>query len=166
MNTPYSEIYELFLDRIIKDDTFIVSADTPEESQALTEEKMSKILKQAIHEILSVNTKKNFQVDFRQKDDVAQTFSFELNFTEENLIADYMFYCHVSSDYILRWKALKEDYHFTDDEIKLIIHSPANSLKEFTASVNDLKDKNDEKLKIYLNRNRDTFKYQSVDYNY
>ena len=48
---------------------------------------------------------------------------------------------------ITRWKALKQRY-FTDDEVKIILNSPANSLKEFTNSIELLKAENRKKQNV------------------
>lgn len=164
MNTPYSEIYELFQNRIIRDTTFFIQNATQGEIQEVAETRMLQLLKQAISEILLISDKKNFEVNFIDRDDVNQTFSFELIDIEKQLIADYMFEVYASEDYIARWKALKQRY-FTDDEIKIVLNSPANSLREFTNSIELLKVENRKKVKSYLRRSRDTWKYKSQEFN-
>jgi hypothetical protein len=130
MSTSYSDIYELFQYRIIKDTTFFITDTDSAEIESVAEAEMLVLLNQAIYEILCIPDKKNFEVDFLDKDDTETTFSFDLNDIEKNLIADFMFQVYASEDYIVRWQALKQRY-FTDDEIKIVLNSPANSLKEF-----------------------------------
>jgi len=164
MATPYSEIYDLFKDRIIKDTTFYINGATPEEIQAVAEIQMKKLLNQAISEIININDKKNFEVDFYNKDDTVSAFLFELIEVEKQFIADYMFYCYAGKDRIVMWKNLRQ-MNFTDNDIKILMHSPANSLKEFNNSVNELKVENERKVKMYLRRDRETWKYKSTNYN-
>lgn len=164
MNTPYSEIYELFQNRIIRDTTFFIQNTDPTEIQKVAETRMLQLLKQAISDLLLIPDKKNFEVNFLNRDDINSTFLFELIDIEKQLLADYMFEVYASEDYITRWQALKQRY-FTDDEIKIVLNSPANSLKEFTNSIELLKTDNRKKVKSYLRRSRDTWKYKSQEYN-
>jgi len=164
MNTPYSEIYELFQNRIIRDTTFFIQNAEPTEIQEVAEVRMLQLLKQAISEFLLISDKKNFEVNFLNRDDINLIFLFELIDIEKQLLADFMFEIYASEDYITRWQALKQRY-FTDDEIKIVLNSPANSLREFTNSIELLKVENRKKVKSYLRRSRDTWKYKSYDYN-
>lgn len=164
MNTPYSEIYELFQNRIIRDTTFFIQNAEPTETQQVAEARMLQLLKQAISDLLLIPDKKNFEVNFLNRDDVNFTFLFELIDIEKQLIADYMFEVYASEDYITRWQALKQRY-FTDDEIKIVLNSPANSLREFTNSIELLKEENRKKVKSYLRRSRDTWIYKPQNYN-
>jgi hypothetical protein len=164
MNTPYSEIYELFQNRIIRDTTFFIQNTEPTEVQEVAETRMFQLLKQAISDLLLIPDKKNFEVNFLNRDDDTSTFLFELIDIEKQLLADYMFEVYASEDYITRWQALKQRY-FTDDEIKIVLNSPANSLREFTNSIELLKEENRKKVKSYLRRSRDTWKYKPYNYN-
>ena len=164
MNTPYSEIYALFQNRIIRDTTFFVQNTEPTEIQEVAENRMLQLLNQAISEMLLISDKKNFEVSFLNKDDVNTTFLFELIDIEKQLIADFMFEIYASEDYITRWQALKQRY-FTDDEIKIVLNSPANSLREFTNSIELLKAENRKKVKMYLRRNRDDWSYKYFNWN-
>ena len=165
MNTPYSEIYELFQNRIIRDTTFFIQNAEPTEVQKIAENRMLQLLNQAISNILLIPDKKNFEVNFMNKDDVNSTFLFELMNIEKQLIADYMFEVYASEDYITRWQALKQRY-FTDDEIKIVLNSPANSLREFTNSIELLKVENRKKVKMYLRRNRNDWSYKYFDWSF
>lgn len=164
MNTPYSEIYELFQNRIIRDTTFFIQHIDPAEIQMVAEARMLQLLKQAISDLLLIPDKKNFEVNFLNRDDDTSTFLFELIDIEKQLLADYMFEVYASEDYITRWQALKQRY-FTDDEIKIVLNSPANSLREFTNSIELLKEENRKKVKSYLRRSRDTWKYKPQEFN-
>lgn len=164
MNTPYSEIYELFQNRIIRDTTFFIQNAEPTEVQEVVEARMLQLLKQAISDLLLIPDKKNFEINFLNRDDVNSTFLFELIDIEKQLLADYMFEVYASEDYITRWQALKQRY-FTDDEIKIVLNSPANSLREFTNSIELLKEENRKKVKSYLRRSRDTWRYKPYNYN-
>lgn len=165
MNTPYSEIYELFQNRIIRDTTFFIQNAEPTEVQQVAENRMLQLLNQAISNILLIPDKKNFEVNFMNKDDVNSTFLFELMNIEKQLIADYMFEVYASEDYITRWQALKQRY-FTDDEIKIVLNSPANSLREFTNSIELLKAENRKKVKMYIRRKRDDWSYKYFDWSF
>jgi hypothetical protein len=165
MNTPYSEIYELFLLKIVRDKTFFIQTQTEVEQEQIAEIRMKGLLNQAIYNIVLIKDKKNFDVNFFDKDDVNNTFLFELYPIEKGLIADYMFENYVSEDYVDRWQALKQRL-FTDDEIKVILNSPANSLKEFHSSIRDLKKDNESKVRMYLRRNRKDLKYKSFNYDF
>ena len=76
-----------------------------------------------------------------------------------------MFEVYASEDYITRWQALKQRY-FTDDEIKIVLNSPANSLREFTNSIELLKVENRKKVKMYLRRNRNDWSYKYFDWSF
>lgn len=164
MNTPYSEIYDLFKDIIIKDTTFYIKNVTPEEVAQIAEIRMKKLLNRAIYYIVTVKDKKNFEVDFYNKDDTLSEFLFELIPVEKYLIANYMFYCYACEDRITMWKSLNQRY-FTDDEVKIVMNSPANSLKEFNNLTKGLKEENEDKVKMYLRRSRETWKYKYFNWN-
>ena len=55
MNTPYSEIYELFKDIIIKDTTFYIKNVTPEEVANMTVVMLSQLSSGVTGEIIYVD---------------------------------------------------------------------------------------------------------------
>ena len=60
MNTPYSEIYELFQNRIIRDTTFFIQNADQQRFKKVAENRMLQLLNQAISNILLIPDKKEF----------------------------------------------------------------------------------------------------------
>lgn len=157
--TKYSEVYEAFLDRIYQDDTFFVADEEIEKVKELTEKKLKKLMDIGLYRLMLSDGKRDFQVNFLEHmDDENDTFTIELSLVEIQLIADLMFEVYVNENFIVRIKELRK-VGFQDSEIKLFIHSPANSLKEFNASYESLRQENKDKIYNYKQRDRKSLKY-------
>lgn len=163
MNTPYSEIYEIFLDLVKKDTKFFIMNEDGTVNQLPTIERMKKLLNRAIVEIKLVRDKKDFEIDLDDKDNDNEELLFEATNIEKNIIADYMFACYIDEEFVVRINELKK-IGFTDSELRYF--SPANSLKEFNSAVLSMNQKNENKVKMYLRRGRLNHKYKLYDYNF
>lgn len=162
--TPYSEVYEAFLDRILRDTSFFVQKDPLQDTKTIAETRMKKLLKSAIYELMLSDGKRNFEINFlEQLDDANNSFLIELNLAEIQLFADLMFQAYVQEEVIVRIEALKR-IGFHDSEIKLSMNSPANSLKEYNNAFDALQSDNLRKIANYKNRSRDTLKYIPFDF--
>lgn len=162
--TPYSEVYKAFLDRILRDTTFFVQKEPIDSTKTIAEVRMGKLLKSAIYEIMLSDGYTNCEINFlEQMDNDNETFLIELNLVEIQLFADLMFQAYVQEEVIVRIEALKR-VGFQDSEIKIVINSPANSLKEYNNSFDALQKDNLRKIKNYKNRSRNTLKYIPFDF--
>lgn len=155
--TPYSEVYDSFKDLVIRDTTFLKNHPTE-----FVEVRLLKLLNHALTNMILVKDNKDFEINFFAiKDDMLLAFKEDIKPLEIDLIAYYMWQCYVDEEVVTRLKALKT-LGFNDDEIKSF--SPANSLKEFNATFEKLKQDNEAKLKQYKRISRDTLKYKRFDY--
>jgi hypothetical protein len=159
MNTPYSEIYDIFLDLINKDTTFFIRNSDNTINQEFTNERMKKLLNHAIINIKLINDKKDFEIDLDEKDNDNSTLLYEATKIEQYLIANYMFASYIDEEFVVRINELKR-IGFSDKEIEITIFSPSQSLKEFNNSVIRLKSENESKVKMYLRRGRLDNKYK------
>lgn len=159
MNTPYSEIYDIFLDLINKDTTFFIRNSDNTINQEFTNERMKKLLNHAIINIKLINDKKDFEIDLDEKDNDNNTLLYEATKIEQYLIANYMFASYIDEEFVVRISELKR-IGFSDKEIEITIFSPSQSLKEFNNSVIRLKNENESKVKMYLRRGRLDNKYK------
>lgn len=165
MNTPYSDIYVLFQDRIENDANFYIKGESEEVMMAFAKKQMKKLLNEAIYYMYTYdeNDKTDFDVSFYEKDDILETFLFELQEAECQLIADVMFKQYIDKKCIEKLNALR-NIGFKDDE--LVQFSPANTLKEFNSSLEQLKYKTNNSISAYKRRDRKTLKYKSFNYNF
>lgn len=155
--TPYEHIYSSFMDLVIKDDTFFKN-----HPQEMIEEKMFRLLDKAITSMYLIPCKKNFELNFIEvRDDVLKVFTSTLNMIEINLIAYFMFQEYIEQDVVAKIRALKT-LGFSSKEISSF--SPANSIKEFNASFEILKQENKARLIQYKSIARDTLQYKCFDY--
>lgn len=155
--TPYSEVYDSFRDLVIRDVTFL--KDHPQE---FVETRLLKLLDHALTNMVLTKDSKDFEINFLEiKDNVNKQFTETLNKLEVDIIAYFMWQCYVEEEVVTRLKALKT-LGFSDDEIKNF--SPAESMKQFNASLDNLKNGNVNKLKQYKRISRDSLKYKRFDY--
>lgn len=157
--TPYETIYSSFMDLVIKDDTFF--KDHPQE---MIDKRMLNLMDKAITSMYLVPSKKDFEIDFLAiRNDNLLLFEDTLNNVEVNLIARFMFQEYIEQDIVKKIRALKT-MGFSSKEISAF--SPANSLKQFDASFELLKNENYSRLHQYKNISRTTFKYKQFVYNF
>lgn len=159
MNTPYSEIYDIFLDLISNDTTFFIRNEDRTINQDFTNERMKKLLNRAIINIKLINDKKDFEIDLDNKDNENDTLLYEATQIEKYLIATYMFASYIDEEFVVRIKELKR-IGFSDKEIEITMFSPSQSLKEFNNSVARIKSENESNVKMYLRRGRLDNKYK------
>ena len=162
--TPYSDVYEAFLDRILRDTSFFLQKEPLDSTKPIAEVRMGKLLQSAVYELMLSDGYKNCEINFlKQMDNNNDTFLMELNLVEIQLFADLMFQAYVQEEIIVRIESLKR-VGFQDSEIKIVINSPANSLKEYNISFEKLQKDNLRKIKNYKNRSRDTLEYIPFDF--
>ena len=152
MNTPYDNIYNRFLVLVSKDTELLV---TDAKSQAKIEKKLKYLLDDAIAELM-LRSRYDSPVDFTDKDDVLKCFNFELTMVEEKILSSLMLEIYVDETTLTLIRKLKNNLHYTDDEVK--VFCPANSLSAFEDSYSRLKTNNDDLVISYKTRNRDTYK--------
>ncbi len=165
MSTPYSEIYNLFLDKIKSDSNFFILNPDGTVNEQLTDERKKKLLNRAVPLIKFINDKKNFEIDLNDKDNELSILNYDATDMELELMASYMYQCYIDEFGVERIHALSEA-GFSDSEIKIVLHSPANSLKEFMAKYESLKLENVDKTKMYLRRGRLDNKYKLYNWNF
>ncbi len=159
MATPYKRIYDSFMDLVLKDDKFFI--DHP---QKMIEIRLLNLLDKGLTGMYLVPTRKNFELNFMAiRDDDMATFTEDLTIVEINLIAYFMFQEYIEQDVVERMRALKS-IGFKSDE--LVSFSPANTIKEFYAGLDSLKQENTAKLKQYKSMNRDTYEYKSFSFKF
>lgn len=162
--TPYELVFESFLDLIIRDTTFFIKNPDKEVVKLISDKRMKKLLKHAITNIMLVKDSKDFEINFvEQQDDENNRFNVSLNSLEIDLIAYFMWQVYIEEEVVVRLRALKT-IGFSDDEIKHF--SPAESLKQFNASLDRLKEENENRVKSYKRRDRSTLKYKRFDFNF
>lgn len=165
MTTPYNTIYILFKDRVARDSKFYIKNNSPEIVNQFAKKRMEKLLNQAIYYLYVYDSKdkSDFEIDFYDKDDSLEQFHIELNDIELQLLADIMFNRYVHEQTIEKLNALR-NIGFKDDE--LVQFSPANTLKEFNSTMENLDMDTNKRIKAYKSRKRDTGKYKSFNYNF
>lgn len=162
--TPYSEIYQAFLDRITRDTHFFIKDEDIEKVKDIADIRMKRLLQSAIYELMLSDGKRNCEVNFlKEIDNENDTFLIELNLIEIQLFAELMFQYYVKEEVIVRIEALKR-VGFQYSEIKVIMNSPANSLKEFNVMFELLKSDNLKKIDNYKKRSRGTLEYKSFNF--
>lgn len=162
--TPYKEVYEAFLDRIARDTTFFIKSEDEGEVIRVANHRMRKLLHTAVYRLMLSDGKRNCEINFiKEMDDENDTFLIELNLVEIQLFAELMFQSYVREEVIVRIDAMKRA-GFQDSEIKIILHSPANSLKEYNVTFELLKSENNRKIDNYKKRSRDTLEYKSFNF--
>lgn len=162
--TPYSEIFNSFMDLIIRDTTFLVKNPDVETELKVSETIMLRLLNHAITNMLLVRDSKDFEINFLQiKDDENMRFNEDFNSLEIDIIAYFMWQCYIEEEVVTRLQALKT-LGFSDDEIKSF--SPAESMKQFRDSLDKLKSENILKVKQYKRISRKDFKYKRFDYSF
>ena len=161
METKYEEIYALFLNRIINDDTFFNKNVSVDESKTMSEKHMKSLLSQSVYKIVKC-TNLDCEVDLiTNMDDANNTFIIELTLLEKQLIADLMFESYVDEQTIKMFKALSK-LGFSDSEIKR--WSPAESLTSFRKSFELLQGKNEQSIYNYKKRGRSDYKVKKFNY--
>lgn len=157
--TPYESIYSSFMDLVIKDETFFKG-----HPQEIIEMRMYNLMDKAITSMYLIPSRKDFEINFLTiKNDELKAFDETLNSIEINLIARFMFQEYIEQDFVQKIKALKT-LGFSSKEISSF--SPANSLKQFDASFNLLKNENVSMLTQYKNMSRTTLKRKLFDYQF
>lgn len=155
MATLYSDVYDKFKNKLLKDPNFFMYKNiTNEEAETLINEKCKILLGEAISELL---LKCVPDVDFYDKDETLEIFNFDLTELEKELIASLMKQKYLEQDELML-KVLGT--RFTSKEIDKF--SPAEERKTFTAMLDGIKEENDSKISAYSMRDRETGQYKSI----
>lgn len=159
--TTFEEIYNVFFSKIQKDKSFFLSnVVSPEEAylQAVTNSKY--YLDGAIVEI-TIYGNLDTPVDLiSNKNDLLEQFDITLNMVEIDLITDVMIEKHLERSVVERLNYLKTLYHSSE----LKVFCPADSVRAFNSSFQNLKTANRNNIRLYKKRNRDNFKYNRFNY--
>ena len=164
MMTPYSKIFNSFMDLIIRDTTLLIKNPSGDVVSKVSETMMIRLLEHALSNMILVRDNKDFEINFLQeKDDVNMKFNEELNSLEIDIIAYFMWQCYIEEEVVTRLQSLKT-LGFSDDEIKSF--SPAESMKQFRDNLDKLKAENVLRVKQYKRLSRKDLKYKRFDYSF
>lgn len=157
MATPYIVPIEAFYRRVEKDYEFFNYFDlTPEEAMELARERANGYLMEATGMLM---LKCVPDVDFNDRDDVAQEFNFDWTNSEVFLIGSLMYEMYLDRD-IARLKCLMVNYTPTD----LRVFDPSNARSTFLAMYESVCNKNALLIDDYASRDRLTGKLKGIDY--
>jgi hypothetical protein len=155
MATPYSDVYDKFKNKLLKDPNFFMYKNITEaEAEDLVNEKCKILLGEAISELL---LKCVPDVNFYNKDDILEIFNFDVSELEKELIASLMKQKYLEEDELML-KALGT--RFTSKEIDKF--SPAQERTTFMAMLKEIKEENNAKISAYSMRDRITGQFKSV----
>lgn len=154
--TPYEEIYSLFFDKIVNDIDFFDYNTTEAEALTIAKQRSKGYLIKSIDKLVSKCTP---QVNFYDKDDISETFNFDLLSKEKSLFVDLMFETYFEQD-LVKLRMLEE--WFSDKDLKIF---DTNAKKKiFLESLNKIKNENEKQIKNYASRDRITGKLKGLDY--
>lgn len=136
--TPYSTIYNAFLNKITDTD-FLLLSDNNRKALLLS------YLNYACGEFSDVCTK-----DLNNRDDDAEIFNIELSLAEIDIITDGMLVAWITPKYLFN-----ENMHNVLNTKDFNMYSPANLLKEIRETYNNVKQTFERKMikYSYLNSN-------------
>lgn len=155
--TLYEDVFNGFKDLVIRDEKFF--KDHP---QNFLIQRMLKLMKHAITEMLLVRDRHNFEINFMDiLDDKNMCFTIDLTPIEIDLLSSFMWQVYINEEVVMRLKQLK-NIGFSDDEIKFF--SPAESMKTFNATFDSLRESNCEKVREYKRRGRLDFKIKTHNF--
>ena len=136
MGTPYTDVYESFLDKVKEDaEFFIYQGTTVQDSQMLILKQCKKYLNEACTRIRIRLSE--YHRNFTHRDNVTELFELELNEFEIEAIALVMFEKHVSKG-LAEYKAVTSFFYDAD----LAQLNPTTERKEFNNYVNGIIYKN------------------------
>ena len=151
--TPYENVINRFIKKIKKDKEFFSYANTTEaETLAIINQRGKELLQDASDELQSLKSLEQ-NVDFLNRDEVLETYLFDLTTSEEILISELMVVNYFEETSV----RLKELQKYLGDGIK--VFSPNEERKTF---MNLLKYKHtlfDSKLSDYNSIDRNTGKF-------
>ncbi|MEG0086864.1 MAG: hypothetical protein RR817_10355 [Niameybacter sp.] len=162
--TPYEMVFDSFLDLIIRDDTFFVKNPDANLVNTMAEQRLLKLMKHALTNLMMVRDNKNFEINFMKIcDDISWQFTEDLNAMEVDLIAYFMWQVYIDEEYTYRFRELRR-LGFTDKDINQF--SPANSITQFNKAVYSLKQENINRVKAYKSRRRDDFTFKRFNFDF
>lgn len=147
-NTSYEDIYNRFINKIIKDKKFF-------HYDNLTDQEISNIIDERCLQLLDTATihlqgeVSSFDIDFLDRDEIIEEFNFELTKIEQELIAEKMYVLFFREEEV----KLKEMQKYLGNDIKMF--SPAEERKTFMAMLSQIEDRYDILLDNYNSRKRD-----------
>ena len=150
--TSYDIIFTPFQEKIAQDvGFFIYDGLTVTQTEDMISRRCTSYLNKAIMEF---NSKAKTTVDFNNRDEIMETFNFDLNGTEIDIFIDLLYIEHMSQD-ITKLKVISP--YLNESEISKIF-SPASERKTYMDMINLLKSDVFLKIKKYNGVNRDTGK--------
>lgn len=162
MNTPYSKVWNRFLNKLNGDTVFFKKDINEQNARLMGEVKMLFYMDEAIREIMTCG-KYDCPIDLTKKDDALKEFSNELTSIEETLISETMFVKYIDDTTLGFMRALGKLF-FSDSEIK--VFSPAEDMRSFESSFKRMQSSNYEDIIDYKLRNRETHKRKTPKFGY
>ena len=153
--TMYSEVYASFTDLIIRDTKFFIKNHSMDLVKQISEKRMFRLLKHAITNMMLVEDKRDFEINFMAiMNNESMVFEEDLTMIEIDLLAYFMWQCYIEEEVVTRLQALKT-LSFKDDEIAAF--SPNGNIKEFRNTYNLLVEENKKRVREYKRRRRKDF---------
>jgi len=154
--TLYEDIYKLFFDKIVQDIDFFEYGTTEEDALSIARQRSRAYL---IKSIDRLTNQCNVDVDFYNKDDVLETFNFDLVSREKTLFCDLMYEVYYEQDLI---KLRLFEQWFSKKDIK--VFDPSAPKRIYLETLKLIKEENIKQIKNYESRNRITGQLKGLDY--
>lgn len=159
MNTKFSEIYEIFFEKISKDEDFFGYDGQPDDEVIEIAYKRSDALfKSAVARIMNECVP---DVDFYDYNIDTKEFNFQCSEIEKDLIAELMKEGLLEQDE-MKLKVMSGYFNTKD----LNIFSPAEERRTFSNMLEIIRNRNSAKIENYISKDRVTGKYKTLNFNY
>ena len=154
--TLFEDIYKLFFDKIVQDIDFFEYGTTEEDALDIAKSRSKAYLIKSIDKLVN---QCNVDVDFYNKDDILETFNFDLVDKEKTIFCDMMYEIYYEQDLI---KLRLFEQWFSKKDIKVFDPNAQKSL--YLNSLKLIKAENIKQIKNYESRDRITGKLNGLDY--
>lgn len=159
MNTRIEEVYEIFFDKISKDEDFFGYDGLPDnEVIEIAHQRADALFKSAIARLMNKCVP---DVDFYDYDEVEKQFNFRCTEIEKDLIAELMKENLLEQDE-MRLKVVHG--YFNTKDLKTF--SPGKERETFVKMLEIIRNRNDAKIENYVSKDRETGKYKTLNFNY
>lgn len=159
MNTSFEEIYEIFFDKIAKDEDFFSYEELLDsEAMEIAYQRAEALLKSAIARLMNYCVP---EVDFYDFDINTKQFNFQCTEIEKDLISELMKEELLNQDE-MRLKVVHG--YFNTKDLKTF--SPAKERETFVGMLKTIHDRNNTKIENYIAKDRKTGKYKTLNFNY
>lgn len=159
MNTIFEEIYEIFFDKILRDEDFFQYFNiSDEEAMEIAKRRSESLLKGALARIMNYCVP---DVDFYNYDDINKQFNFKCTEIEKDLIAELMKEGLLQQD---EMKLKVVHGYFNTKDIKTF--SPAKERETFVKMLERIYNRNNTRIENYIAKDRETGKYKTLNFDY